>query len=577
MIEFRKISINDKAWIDKCLSQSDTDGSSYSFGSLYCWGDSYSLEIAEYDSMLLIRGRDGLGRYYAYPSGNGNKKAAIVAMMEESRNEGEIFRLVQLLEKNKAEIENLFPDMFDICYNRAASEYVYSTENMANLPGKKFHGKKGHVNAFFRKHTDISCDPITQDNIHYCIEIARKWLSDKDRDDELEAELKAIGKAIDNYDKLRYEGAVLFADGKAVAFTMGEALKNNTFCTHFEKTLPDYRDAFPVINNGFTKLMLMSYEYINREEDLGHEGLRKAKLSYHPAFLLDKFTAVLKIDPCRKFVANENDISELKELWKTVFGDDDKTVDFFFENTAQLSDAYAFKKDGKIVSAFYLIDAPIKKADGSIKSKYLYAAATLPEYRRQGIMGKMIEYAVNILKIGGYDGIYLYPAEDTLYDYYKKFGFKEKFFCRVYEIESKKLLKYKNQRYFNTVLNYRDMRQFVAAEAFADFPDGYIDFSRYCAKISGFEKSAVFDDEDKVFMIGHADGDTVYVDEAFSSEFNTEHILGVLADMKCEKIVIKTPLELEFSGFDSSVEKSGLLNIFASDDDKVYYLGQPCM
>ena len=576
MIQFRKIDLKDKALVDSCLKSGNTDGSGYSFGSLFCWGDSYSLEIAEYDGMILIRGVDDFGRYYAYPSGVGDVRGAIEEMMDDCSNDGEIFRLVQILEENKNELESLFPDTFNICYNRDASEYVYSVRNMADLPGKKFHGKKGHVNAFFRNHTDVSCDPITKDNIHFCLEIAQSWLAVKDGNFVLDAEAGAIKKAVENYDKLGYEGAILFADGKPVAFTMGEELKNNTFCTHFEKTLPDYRDAYPVINNGFTKLMLMTYEFVNREEDMGQEGLRKAKLSYQPVFLVDKYCATLRNDPQSKFTVGDEDKDSLKELWKTVFGDSDSLVDAFFNSAYKSAEVYGCKKDGKIVSAFYLIDAPMKRGAETLKAKYLYAAATLPEYRNCGIMGEMIEYALNNLKMCGYQAVYLYPADEHLYDYYHKFGFENKFFCRVYEPDSTFLDKYKNQRYFLSDHSYAEMRQHLVAENFAQFDSNYLDFAHFCAVSGGFEINAVFDDEDKVFITGHYENNVMYIDEAFSSECNYEHIFGLLADRKYKKIVIKTPVEIELKDLSSRVVNDGMLNIFA-DDDKIYYLGQPCM
>ena len=576
MIQFRKIDLKDKAIVDNCLKSGNTDGSGYSFGSLFCWGDSYSLEIAEYDGMILIRGVDDFGRYYAYPSGVGDVRGAIEEMMADCSNDGEIFRLVQILEENKNELESLFPDTFNICYNRDASEYVYSVRNMADLPGKKFHGKKGHVNAFFRNHTDVSCDPITKDNIHFCLEIAQSWLAVKDGNFVLDAEAGAIKKAVENYDKLGYEGAILFADGKPVAFTMGEELKNNTFCTHFEKTLPDYRDAYPVINNGFTKLMLMTYEFVNREEDMGQEGLRKAKLSYQPVFLVDKYCATLRNDPQSKFTVGDEDKDSLKELWKTVFGDSDSLVDAFFNSAYKSAEVYGCKKDGKIVSAFYLIDAPMKRGAETLKAKYLYAAATLPEYRNCGIMGEMIEYALNNLKMCGYQAVYLYPADEHLYDYYHKFGFENKFFCRVYEPDSTFLDEYKNQRYFLSDHSYAEMRQHLVAENFAQFDSNYLDFAHFCAVSGGFEINAVFDDEDKVFITGHYENNVMYIDEAFSSGCNYEHIFGLLADRKYKKIVIKTPVEIELKDLSSRVVNDGMLNIFA-DDDKIYYLGQPCM
>lgn len=576
MLEFRKISIDDKRLIDGCLHSGNTDGSSYSFGSLFCWGEGYSVEMAEYEGFVLIRGSDDYGRYYAYPSGKGDVKKAVDALLEDCRNDGEIFRLVQMLEVNKIELEALYPDLFSITYSRDFSEYVYSVKNMAELSGKKFHSKKSHVNAFFRNHSDVSCDPITGDNISYCLDIARVWLSEKESGFGLDAEFRAIKKAVDNYDALGYEGAILFADGKPVAFTMGEKLKNNTFCTHFEKTLPDYRDAYPVINNGFTKLMLAGYDFVNREEDLGLEGLRKAKLSYQPVFLVDKYTAVLRNDPSRKFAVTNDDIPDLKNLWKTVFGDDDGVIGFFFTKTVDTDDIYAYKRDGRIVSAFYLIDAPLVIGSHEIKAKYLYAAATHPDYRNFGIMGDMIKYALNYVRINDYKAVYLYPAEERLYDYYSKFGFIKSFRCRIYELGSAALEKYKNQRYFNTTLSYAQMRNCVPSENYAKFGESYLDFARFCTLNGGFEESFLFDDGDKVFVIGHYKDNVMYVDEAFSSDCNYAHVLGVLADSKYGKIYLKTPVDIVLDDFVSSVADDGMINKSA-DGDEVYYLGQPCM
>lgn len=578
MIVFRKASITDKKTVDSYVLEGSTDGSVYSFGSLFCWGSSYDIEIAEYGGFLLIRGKDSFGRYYAYPSGKGDIKAVIEKIADLCAQESSELRFVQLLSQNKAELEELFPDTFDFSYNRDASEYVYSVENMANLPGKKFHGKKGHVNAFFRNHEDISCDPITKDNINECISIAKAWLSSRDESDELYAEFASIEKAVKYYGELEYIGAILYADGKAVAFTMGEKLKNNTFCTHFEKTLPDYRDAYPVINNGFTKLMLTSYLYVNREEDTGTDGLRKAKLSYYPEFMVDKYSAVMKNDPFRKFKADATDISQLQQLWQTVFGDGKEITDFFFTHTADINNAYVYKVDGKCVSAFYLIDAPVKEGRETKKAMYLYAAATLDEYRKQGIMGNMINYAINRLKDSGYDYLYLYPANENLYSYYAKFGFKPAFSYGVYHINSNELEEYKNARYFNTALSYPEMREYITAENYASFGADFLDFTSVCAKKYGILKSVVFDDEDKVFIIGSIDDEgTLTVDEAFSSQGLTEHILSVLADMNYDKINLKVPHDFNMLPFRFEKVNGGMIRFLNENNDKIYYIGQPCM
>ena len=110
--------------------------------------------------------------------------------------------------------------------------------------------------------------------------------------DGIDAERKVLELIFNNYDQFGFLGGVLRVNGEVVAFTFGEELNRNTFVTHFEKAFSSIRGAYPMINMMFSKNTLTKYEYVNREDDVGSEGLRKAKLSYYPAKLLEKFTAV---------------------------------------------------------------------------------------------------------------------------------------------------------------------------------------------------------------------------------------------------------------------------------------------
>lgn len=579
MLNFRKPELRDRDWVIDHVNRGDTDGTCYSFGSIFSWQNAYSVEIAEYDSLMLVRGIDETGRYYVYPSGQGDIKGAVEEMMKESERDGNVFILCQLLPENKKKIEELFPDTFDFTYDRDNSEYVYSVKNMAELPGKSFHGKKGHVNAFFRNHTDIHIDPITDDNIGLCLEIEKKWLSDRDDGGgELHSEFAAIERALKNYKALGFVGAILFADGQAVAFTLGEPIKNNTFCTHFEKTLPEYRDAYPVINNGFTKLMLNNYDYVNREEDTGAEGLRKAKLSYNPVFLLDKYCATLKNEPLRKFRARESDIQQLKALWQSVFGDREETADYFLKNAVSLSDIYAYKLQGKIVSAFYLVDSALKSGSETCKAKYLYAAATLPEYRSRGYMGEMIRYAAEYLPITGCKALFLYPADESLYGYYARFGFKPSFSEKIYTFTYADLEKYRGERYFNSSFPCGEVRKNIPSPVFADFQSGYLDYALYCAEDGGFVKNLIFDDEDRVYLIGSSSDGEVFIDEAVSENGNYSHILSALSDISADRYYLKTPVSVNIPNARSETRTAGmLLPLGEEQTDKDIYLGLPCI
>lgn len=575
MLNWRKPTFLDKDLIISRINEGNTDGCCYCFGNIISWRNAYNIEISEFENLILVRGEDVFGRYYVYPSGNGDIKSAILEMISEARLSNVVFRLFQLVNKNKETLENLFPGEFIFTYDRDNSEYVYKTKDLIDLPGKKYHSKKNHINAFFRNHTDISIEPITEDNISDCLNIEEQWLLSRDDETgELEKEHNAILVALKNVKTLGLWGAVLHADGKAVAFTLGESIKNNTFCTHFEKTLPQYRDAYPVINHGFTKFMLSSFEYVNREEDTGDEGLRKAKLSYHPSFLLNKYAAVLKDDINGAYSADKSDFPALKDLWRTVFSDENDVIDAFFKSSANLSDVFALKINRTIVSAFYLVDINLIINGETFKGKYLYAAATHPLYRKMGYMSGMIEFAKHVLSLRGIDYIVLYPVRDNLYDYYKRFGFSA-LSANVYHIKKSQIEKFKGKRYFKTETPYSDLADFQESTCYVKFSEGFLNYLEYSSLKSGVLLKALFDDEEKVYIIGYYDknSDELIIEEALSTG-GIDYVFSILADLDYQNVALKTPSDVKISGFLSENVKNGMI-LPLSDKAKVrdIYLG----
>ena len=146
------------------------------------------------------------------------------------------------------------------------------------------------------RNTNWSYERITRESIPECLEMSRLWLEGalEEYRDDLEAELKIIERVFDNYEELGYVGGLLRADGRVIAYTMGEPASKDMFCVHIEKAFSDIRGAYPMINQQFVKNELSEYKYINREDDTGAENLRKAKLSYYPAILAEKYEAKLK-------------------------------------------------------------------------------------------------------------------------------------------------------------------------------------------------------------------------------------------------------------------------------------------
>ena len=189
-------------------------------------------------------------------------------------------------------LEKWYPGKFQIAYDRDAADYVYETEKLTTLAGKKLHGKRNHINKFKESYPDWVYETLTPGNAEECFQMALKWREEAgcEEDEEKRAEMCVTLNALRLLEELKLTGGLLrkSPQGEIVAFTIGEPLNPDTFVVHIEKAFPQIQGAYPMINQQFVAHEAQGYQYVNREEDTGAEGLRKAKLSYRPAFLVEK-------------------------------------------------------------------------------------------------------------------------------------------------------------------------------------------------------------------------------------------------------------------------------------------------
>ena len=241
--------------------------------------------------------RDGVGDpMYLYPCGDGDKKAAVNELIRYAENhDGARLTMYCLTPSNVRELEDMMPGKFEFTEMREFADYIYNTTDLIDLAGRKYHGKRNHI-AYFKNNHDWHFEPINDGNMQLCLDMNKKWEAlNREKDpDEIDSELEAIKRAFSNFDELGFKGGVLYADGEVVAYTLGEELNSSAFCTHIEKAYASVRGAYPTVNREFAANMLANYKFINREDDTGSEGLRKAKLSYYPEILLQKYRAFYK-------------------------------------------------------------------------------------------------------------------------------------------------------------------------------------------------------------------------------------------------------------------------------------------
>lgn len=296
-MNFKLITLEDKRWMDTYLRQSDFQGCDYSFANLFLWRNISQVEVAEYADMLCIRSKR-LSRdqhIYTFPAGNGDLKAAVEAMILDAGKERNPFVLRGFSEAEKQRLEDCFPGKFEYESIRKEWDYLYSVADLTNLAGKKYHGKRNHIARFLDKGA-WQLKPITKENKEACLQMCAQWYDiqkKEGREDSL-LDRQVVEEAFANFEVLGLSGAALYLNNEIVGVTAGEPLTPDTFVVHIEKAYADIQGAYPMLNQQFVTRFMQDFTYVNREEDDGNLGLRKAKESYYPVKMLEKYYACEK-------------------------------------------------------------------------------------------------------------------------------------------------------------------------------------------------------------------------------------------------------------------------------------------
>ena len=238
--------------------------------------------------LVVFAGYDPIGEYFHFPVGEGDKKQ-VLEKLDDYMMEKYGSYSIRKLHKNQAEeLDRLMPGKFVFEENREFFDYIYSVDELINLNGKKYHSKKNHFNTFVKKYNYQYCK-VDNTNIDKVRERTLNWIKERNSDPEME-EYIAMEKMFDAFFDLGLKGGYITVDDEIVALSAGE---NNfgTAIIHLEKADPEFSGAYAAINKLFLENEFSELSYVNREEDLGIEGLRKAKLSYKPESLFEKITA----------------------------------------------------------------------------------------------------------------------------------------------------------------------------------------------------------------------------------------------------------------------------------------------
>ena len=297
MINFKDIQITDKPDIDACLTGNTFRACDFSFTNLFAWNVKFNTQFAIKNQTLFLRftESDGL-QYYMMPMGHMNLKPAIEEMIKDAEENKVPFRIKGITERMWAKIEEVMPGTFNYVHDRNNDEYLYLSEKLIRLSGKKLQSKRNHINRFKADNPNREYYPLTtKEELDECAAMLDEWDNiHEDKDRSLCFDYIATRRMLDNFHYLQLKGGAMKVNGKIVAFTIGERLTDDTFVVHVEKAFGEINGAYTIINQQFIECEASEFKYINREEDMGLESLRKAKMSYQPDLLLQEAILTLK-------------------------------------------------------------------------------------------------------------------------------------------------------------------------------------------------------------------------------------------------------------------------------------------
>ncbi|HPR63105.1 MAG TPA: DUF2156 domain-containing protein [Thermoanaerobaculia bacterium] len=272
------ITFEDREFLHPVLRSLPEGISEFSFANIYLFREKYGYQWSmSEDGVLLFTGIDSSGPFCMLP----------LALPSEKKIHELLSRYRMIKCVNESQAEDLKELGFSIIDDRDNYDYLYSRNDLAELPGRKFHKKKNLIRGFVHRYT-YEARPLLEDYTADAMEILRDWRSQRDEP----GDFKAAQEALERMEILQLCGLIYYVDGSPAAYLLGEEMARGTmFAVHFEKAIAEYKGLYQFVNQSFASILPDKYELINREQDLGIEGLRKTKLSYNPSGFVRKYRA----------------------------------------------------------------------------------------------------------------------------------------------------------------------------------------------------------------------------------------------------------------------------------------------
>jgi hypothetical protein len=292
----RPLGLEDRETLSARFFELGPRQSEFTFTDLFTWREAYQLRLSRVGEALAIFSwrADPEDSFLLPPLGPHAVADVVRRCLQHMAGEGHEARIARATEEDLARL-GVTEDEFRIEQDRDQWDYVYLVADLITLSGGRYHGKRNHIEQFVRSYESRYL-PLTEELVPTCQELQDGWCDEKHCDlvATLRAEARAVKEVLANYEALGVMGGCIEVDGEVEAFTLGELLNPDTVVIHIEKANAAFHGLYQFVNQQFLEQAWSSTKYVNREQDLGIAGLRKAKESYRPDHMVEKYVVRLK-------------------------------------------------------------------------------------------------------------------------------------------------------------------------------------------------------------------------------------------------------------------------------------------
>ena len=543
----KELKLEDYSIIKPFLDLADYEGYNSNFVTMMMWNHEYHIQYEVHEHFLIMLHHYKDIKFWAMPFTSPEYyQEAIDYMINYSHQHQFTFMIDCAIEDFVEKIKPIYSQQLLFERTPYNDDYIYDRQMLQTLSGKKMQKRRNHYNSFLKNYPHyVYRDLDITDDFETILSCLNRWENEKDNlSESMTSEVRGIMSLLSSKHLLDFEVGGIFIEGQMEAFIIASRLKHSTIQIHVEKANKEIRGLYPAILKEMLEHHFPDEKYVNREEDMGLENLRKSKQSLHPVKMIYKYRIYEK--NLQVTQATPDDFNDIIELWKICFQDEtDESTAFYFENLYQMENTYVLKNNNEILSVLQIVPMMIQKYQQIQNSYFILGVCTHPHVQGQGCMKFLMDFVLDLYK---HQDIYL---QAYIPEIYRPFGFHASHYHQIIDVDKTKLT-------FNTPEPVDDLsllKDYYEAYT-TSFNDYRIrqenDWYMLVKRCQAFHENIVIF-KDLGYMIYHQDDNEIYITEFIY--LNDEAILRMLSYWRDSqlKITLECDLRVNIKGTSQSI------------------------